>query len=190
MAAIMMAIVHVRDADGEEKQRLQFKVLMRDTGTADLFTRASQGHSRTLKAPWSLHKYIVLHDNPAGRSAPYPDVAIHGARWAAFEGIMWVGLSWRKEHNTKKKGTGRSHIHVVPTLQRRDVQSGWDPESEITISIYWHQALKDKIEFCWSDNGALLSEGVNGIIEPYYINYVEEIATGKQWRNPHYLGSR
>eukprot|EP00959_Pyramimonas_sp_CCMP1952_P235312 4916921-Pyramimonas_sp.AAC.1 len=53
MAAIMMATVHVHEADGEEKQRLQFKVLMRDSGTAELFTRASQGHSWTLKAPWS-----------------------------------------------------------------------------------------------------------------------------------------
>eukprot|EP00959_Pyramimonas_sp_CCMP1952_P352072 7376637-Pyramimonas_sp.AAC.1 len=103
---------------------------------------------------------------------------------------MRVGLSCRKEHNTKKKGTGRSRIRFVPTLQRRGVQSGWDPESEIIISIDWHLALKDKMEFCWSDNGALLSEGVNGTIEPYYINYVEEIATGKQWRNPHYLGNR
>eukprot|EP00959_Pyramimonas_sp_CCMP1952_P081908 1711162-Pyramimonas_sp.AAC.1 len=64
MAAITMAIVHVREADGEEKQRLR-----RDSGTADLFIRASQGHSWTLKAPWSLYKYIVLHDNPAGRPA-------------------------------------------------------------------------------------------------------------------------
>eukprot|EP00959_Pyramimonas_sp_CCMP1952_P409023 8571783-Pyramimonas_sp.AAC.1 len=87
MAAIMMAIVHVRESDGEEKHRLQFKVLMRDSGTADLFIRASQGHSWTLKAPWSLYKYIVLRDNPAWRLAPYPHVAIHGTRWAAFEGI-------------------------------------------------------------------------------------------------------
>eukprot|EP00959_Pyramimonas_sp_CCMP1952_P324881 6800184-Pyramimonas_sp.AAC.1 len=87
---------------------------------------------------------MALHDNPAGRPAPCPDVAIHGARWAAFEGILWVGLSCRKEHNAKKKGTGRSHILFVPTLQRRDAQSGWDPESEITISIDWQQALKKK----------------------------------------------
>eukprot|EP00959_Pyramimonas_sp_CCMP1952_P428080 8965450-Pyramimonas_sp.AAC.1 len=84
-----MAIAHVREADGEEKQRLQFKVLMRDSGTADLFIRASQGHSWTLEAPWSLYKYTVLRGNPAGRPAPHPDVAIHGAKWAAFEGIMW-----------------------------------------------------------------------------------------------------
>eukprot|EP00959_Pyramimonas_sp_CCMP1952_P235218 4915292-Pyramimonas_sp.AAC.1 len=44
MAAIVMAIVPVREADGEEKQRLQFKVRVRDSGTADLFIRASQGH--------------------------------------------------------------------------------------------------------------------------------------------------
>eukprot|EP00959_Pyramimonas_sp_CCMP1952_P405344 8495678-Pyramimonas_sp.AAC.1 len=87
MAAIVMTIVHVREADGEEKQRLQFKVLMRDSGAADLFIRASQGRSWTLKAPWSLYKCIVLRDNPAGRLAPYPDVAIHGAQWEAFEGI-------------------------------------------------------------------------------------------------------
>eukprot|EP00959_Pyramimonas_sp_CCMP1952_P165172 3452413-Pyramimonas_sp.AAC.1 len=31
MAAIMMAIVRVRERDGEEKQRLQFKVLVRDS---------------------------------------------------------------------------------------------------------------------------------------------------------------
>eukprot|EP00959_Pyramimonas_sp_CCMP1952_P210653 4408352-Pyramimonas_sp.AAC.1 len=30
----------------------------------------------------------------------------------------------------------------------------------------------------------------NGIIEPYYITYVEELSTGKQWRNPEYMGSR
>eukprot|EP00959_Pyramimonas_sp_CCMP1952_P329951 6908432-Pyramimonas_sp.AAC.1 len=128
---------------------------MRDTGMADLFIRASQGRSWKLKAPWSLHKYIVLHDDPAGRPAPCPDAAVHGARWAAFEGITWVGLSCRKEHNAKKKGTGRSRIHFIPTLQRRDAQSGWDPESEIINSIDWHQAVKDKIEFCLSDNGVL-----------------------------------
>eukprot|EP00959_Pyramimonas_sp_CCMP1952_P389686 8166039-Pyramimonas_sp.AAC.1 len=129
-----MAIVHVREADGEEKQRRQFTVLMRDAGTADLFIRASQGRSRTLKAPWSLYRYIALRDHPAGRPAPCPEVAIHGALWAAFEGIVWIGFSCRKEHNTKKKGTGRSHIRFVPTLRRRDVQSGWDPDSEIIIS--------------------------------------------------------
>eukprot|EP00959_Pyramimonas_sp_CCMP1952_P473524 9501889-Pyramimonas_sp.AAC.1 len=83
-----MAIVHVRESDGEEKQRLQFKVLVRDSGKSDVFIRASQGHSWTLKAPWSLYKYVVLHDNPAGRPAPCPEVAMHGTRWAAFEGIM------------------------------------------------------------------------------------------------------
>eukprot|EP00959_Pyramimonas_sp_CCMP1952_P455611 9471819-Pyramimonas_sp.AAC.1 len=88
---------------------------------------------------------------------------------------MWIGLSCRREHNTKKKGAGRSHIHFVPTLQRRDVQSGWDPDSEIIISVDWRQALKGGIEFCWSDNGVLLSEGVDGITEPYYINYVEDL---------------
>eukprot|EP00959_Pyramimonas_sp_CCMP1952_P295737 6185613-Pyramimonas_sp.AAC.1 len=93
---------------------------MRDSGTADLFIRASQGHSWTPKAPWSLYRYIVLRDNPAGRPAPCPEVAMRGTRWAAFEGIMWHGLSCRKEHNTKKKGAGRSRIHFVPTLRRRD----------------------------------------------------------------------
>eukprot|EP00959_Pyramimonas_sp_CCMP1952_P383175 8029087-Pyramimonas_sp.AAC.1 len=103
---------------------------------------------------------------------------------------MWRGLSCRREHNAEKKGTGRSRIHFVPTLRRRDVQSGWDPDSEIIISVAWHQAMKDGVEFCWSDNGVLLSEGRDGIIEPYFIIYVEEISTGKQWRNPDYLGSR
>eukprot|EP00959_Pyramimonas_sp_CCMP1952_P255473 5336276-Pyramimonas_sp.AAC.1 len=51
MAAIVMAIAHVREADGEEKQRLQFTVLVRDSGASDIFIRASQGHSWTLKAP-------------------------------------------------------------------------------------------------------------------------------------------
>eukprot|EP00959_Pyramimonas_sp_CCMP1952_P209256 4377436-Pyramimonas_sp.AAC.1 len=50
--------------------------------------------------------------------------------------------------------------------------------------------MKDGIEFCWSDNGVLLSEGRDGVIEPCYIIYVEELSTGKQWRNPDYLGSR
>eukprot|EP00959_Pyramimonas_sp_CCMP1952_P195936 4096673-Pyramimonas_sp.AAC.1 len=51
MAAIMMAIAHVREAGGAEKQRLQFKALVRDSGKSDIFIRASQGHSWTLKAP-------------------------------------------------------------------------------------------------------------------------------------------
>eukprot|EP00959_Pyramimonas_sp_CCMP1952_P212440 4444912-Pyramimonas_sp.AAC.1 len=36
----------------------------------------------------------------------------------------------------------------------------------------------------------LLSEGKDGIIEPYYISHAEELSTGKQWRNPEYLGNR
>eukprot|EP00959_Pyramimonas_sp_CCMP1952_P174844 3653976-Pyramimonas_sp.AAC.1 len=73
-----MEIVHVREPDGEEKQRLQFTVLVRDSGKPEIFIRASQGRSWTLKAPWSLCKYIALHDHPAGRRAPYPEVAMHG----------------------------------------------------------------------------------------------------------------
>eukprot|EP00959_Pyramimonas_sp_CCMP1952_P037820 791753-Pyramimonas_sp.AAC.1 len=84
---------------------------------------------------------------------------MRGARWAAIEGIMWHGLSCRKEHNRKKRGTGRSHIRFVPTLRRRGVQRGWGPDSEIVLFVDWHQALKDGIVFCWSDNGVLLSKG-------------------------------
>eukprot|EP00959_Pyramimonas_sp_CCMP1952_P120721 2523923-Pyramimonas_sp.AAC.1 len=78
---------------------------------------------------------------------------MHGARWTAFEGITWYGLSCRKEHNTKKRGTGRSRILFVPTPRRRGMQSGWGPDSEIVIFVDWHQALKDGIDFCWSDIG-------------------------------------
>eukprot|EP00959_Pyramimonas_sp_CCMP1952_P362364 7589098-Pyramimonas_sp.AAC.1 len=68
-----MEVVHVREPDGEEQQRLQFKVSMRDSGEPAIFIRASQGHSWALKAPWSLCSYIVLRDQPAGRPAPYPE---------------------------------------------------------------------------------------------------------------------
>eukprot|EP00959_Pyramimonas_sp_CCMP1952_P042718 893228-Pyramimonas_sp.AAC.1 len=68
---------------------------------------------------------------------------MHGTRWEAFEGIMWYGLSCRPERNTKKRGSGRSHIHFAPTIRRRGVKSGWDPESNIVIFVDWHQALKD-----------------------------------------------
>eukprot|EP00959_Pyramimonas_sp_CCMP1952_P434301 9094312-Pyramimonas_sp.AAC.1 len=60
-----MAIARVREADGEEKQRLQFKVLMRGSGTADLFTRASQGRS-------SLYCTTILPgDRPRAPTLPF-----------------------------------------------------------------------------------------------------------------------
>eukprot|EP00959_Pyramimonas_sp_CCMP1952_P112122 2344769-Pyramimonas_sp.AAC.1 len=46
------------------------------------------------------------------------------------------------------------------------------------------------MNFCWSDNGVLPSEGNDGIIEPCYISHVEDFATGMQWRSPEYLGDR
>eukprot|EP00959_Pyramimonas_sp_CCMP1952_P290154 6068921-Pyramimonas_sp.AAC.1 len=66
---------------------------------------------------------------------------------------MWHVLSCRKEHNTKERGTCRSHIHFGPTLRCRGVQNGWGPDSEIVIFVHWLQALKGGIDFCWSDNG-------------------------------------
>eukprot|EP00959_Pyramimonas_sp_CCMP1952_P322892 6756648-Pyramimonas_sp.AAC.1 len=72
---------------------------------------------------------------------------------------MWHGLSCRPEHSTKKRGTGRSHIHFVPTVHRRVVNSGRDPESDIIIFVDWRKAMQDGIKCCWSDNGVLLSEG-------------------------------
>eukprot|EP00959_Pyramimonas_sp_CCMP1952_P242212 5062879-Pyramimonas_sp.AAC.1 len=50
--------------------------------------------------------------------------------------------------------------------------------------------MQDGIKFCWYDNGVLLSEGNIGVIEPCYISHVEDLATGKHWRNPEYLGDR
>eukprot|EP00959_Pyramimonas_sp_CCMP1952_P083082 1736552-Pyramimonas_sp.AAC.1 len=92
---------------------------MRDSGTADLFIRASQGHSWTLEAPWSLYKYIALRDIPAGRPAPYPDVAIHGTRWAAFEGIMWIGLFPAAESTTPRRK--ELVVHTSTLFQRFSV---------------------------------------------------------------------
>eukprot|EP00959_Pyramimonas_sp_CCMP1952_P271431 5674360-Pyramimonas_sp.AAC.1 len=48
--------------------------------------------------------------------------------------------------------------------------------------------MQDGTKFCWSDDGVLLSEGNSGIIEPYYISHVEDLATGRHWCNPEYLG--
>eukprot|EP00959_Pyramimonas_sp_CCMP1952_P348060 7290330-Pyramimonas_sp.AAC.1 len=86
---------------------------------------------------------------------------MHGTRWNAFEGIMRHGLSCRSEHNSKKRGTGRSRIHFAPTVRRRSVNSGWDPDPNVIIFVDWHEALQDGIKFCWSDNGVLLSEANN-----------------------------
>jgi 2'-phosphotransferase len=67
----------------------------------------------------------------------------------------------------------RNHIHFAKGLPGEDgVISGMRKTAEVYIYIDMEKAIKDGIKFYESDNGVILSEGINGIIPLKYFKKV------------------
>lgn len=67
----------------------------------------------------------------------------------------------------------RNHIHFAPGMPKENgVISGMRTTCDVFITIDLLAAMKDGINFYISSNNVILTEGVNGILEPKYFKEV------------------
>ncbi|KAG6820416.1 hypothetical protein H0H93_000662 [Arthromyces matolae] len=92
-------------------------------------------------------------------------VAVHGTTQKAWELIAQNGLS---------KMT-RNHIHLAQGVPGDGVISGMRKTSQVLIYIDVQKALDAGLKFFLSDNGVVLSEGINGIILPEFFSNVQDV---------------
>ena len=130
--------------DTNDKKRFTITALETPDGPKD-FIRANQGHSI---------KTIEVEMMPITSASEYPTI-IHGTNLKAWELISEdpKGLQRMK----------RNHIHFATGLLGEDgVISGMRHSCTVLVYLDLEKCLKDGIMFFKSENGVVLTEGVNG----------------------------
>lgn len=120
-----------------------------------LYIRAAQGHSMSSVKSDKLMRRLTIEDG-------YNE-CFHGTNKKAAKNIVKTGLN---------KMT-RNHIHFsIGMPGDNNVISGMRTNSEVVIVLDLKRALDDGIVFYLSSNNVILSEGLNGIIQPTYFKDV------------------
>eukprot|EP00438_Fugacium_kawagutii_P027281 Skav230159 [mRNA] locus=scaffold996:9102:9788:+ [translate_table: standard] len=131
-----------------------------------LMIRAVQGHSINVVQDSHLLQ-PVTPDN-------FPDCCVHGTYRRYFDSIKAEGLllGGHRGHAV------RNHVHFVPfnPLDQSGI-SGMRSDCEIAIWIDLRAALQDGVPFYWSQNGVLLSRGINGVIDTKYFTHAHDVRT-------------
>lgn len=119
------------------------------------FIRANQGHSQNIGITLNdnkIHTEITKVINPC----------FHGTYKRFIESIQEEGL----------KIMSRTHVHMTNDIKAK---SGIRHDCEALVFINMEKAMNDGIKFYESSNGVILSSGINGIINPKYIEKIEYI---------------
>ena len=121
----------------------------------EYYIRANQGHSLPSASRFDLKAddLYELIEEPLSFCA-------HGTTASVLPLIQTEGL----------KKMNRTHIHLIATP---DARSGYRRSSDVLIHIDMAAAMRDGIQFYRSANGVVLSEGIDGVIDPKYIQQVE-----------------
>ncbi|KAJ2809049.1 tRNA 2'-phosphotransferase [Coemansia guatemalensis] len=142
--------------DADNKKR--YVLFQENQGSAEpaWFIRATQGHT------------LQVSELPLVKIAPenMPDCIVHGTMKSKLPLIMKSGLS----------KMARTHIHFATGLPSdKAVISGMRSTADAFIYIDGAKAIEDGIEFYLSENGVVLSEGLDksGIIPSSYFEKVE-----------------
>lgn len=118
------------------------------------YIRAVQGHSIP-----GINPDLELVTDPT-----VIPIVVHGTNNKAYSSIKNTGLN----------RMNRQHIHFSHgTLDDNSVISGMRNTSTVMIFVNIEKAMTDGIKFYKSSNGVILSEGINGMIEPKYFSKVE-----------------
>ena len=155
----------IRIVQNNNKQRFRLKE------TDGVFwIRANQGHSiKDIQADLLLRPLTTEE-----MSDPFL-LIIHGTTKNAWENIKNEGLSRRE----------RNHIHFATGLPRNLMEnsgtspiSGMRSSSEILIYVNGLKCAKDGIKFYQSDNGVILTAGIDGILPIKYFAKVVHAPNG------------
>ena len=140
----------------DEKQRFTMKQLE----DGNVYIRANNGHTMTCIDEEKLLTRV--------RCPSEVPVCIHGTYRKAWQLIKASGLSKRREPHPLCCG---------PAGQRRG--HGMRGNVELIININTEKAMKDGISFFLSDNGVILSSGIDGTIPPKYFLEVVKVSSGE-----------
>lgn len=132
------------------KQRFSYK-----EENSKFFIRANQGHSLAVGSRIDFSKVLKLIDTPL------PGV-FHGSYNKHLESIKKDGL----------KRIDRFHIHIAKSL---DAKSGKRDKADLIVYVNMEEAMKDNIIFYESENGVILTEGINGTLPSKYLTYASLI---------------
>lgn len=137
----------------EKDNKQRYSMYQKDNGK--WYIKANQGHSQQvgnlIDDDISMRRIII----------PIPNV-FHGTYMRFIDDITTNGLN----------RMNRKHIHISKGF---NVLSGRRKDCDVLIYIDMDKAINDGMIFYESDNGVILTEGFNGIIESKYFSKVESI---------------
>mmetsp|Transcript_373 Transcript_373/g.489 ORF Transcript_373/g.489 Transcript_373/m.489 type:complete len:258 (-) Transcript_373:1889-2662(-) len=176
-------VIRVVEMNEKRRFKLEYKSALNDgyvEGTVQsisternkklLCIRANQGHS--FKAGLQSNKLLMPLD--AGELNSSELIIVHGTTQRAWELIRIEGLRRMK----------RNHIHFATGLPNENGQkspiSGMRSSSEIYIYISGKKCAEDAIPFYRSDNGVILTAGVDegGLLPIKYFDKVVQASSG------------
>lgn len=139
------------------------EMLAKDSSPSSYKIRAVQGHSlENIKTEELLTPIL---------SAIEISQCIHGTFHKFLPLIKESGLSKMK----------RNHIHFTTSLpQDGQAISGMRKSCEVAIYLDIEKAMADGIKFYLSNNGVILTEGLNGVITEEYFQKVEILREKKR----------
>ena len=139
----------------EQSDKQRFSVRETNEGLA---IRANQGHS-------------MDGINIAMQSLPdHVGLAVHGTYHEAWPSIQSSGLS----------RMARQHVHMARDLPGQSgVVSGMRSNCELLIWVDVARARAAGMRFFESENGVILTDGIDGAVPTEFFDRVEERATGK-----------
>ena len=120
----------------------------------EYYIRAAQGHTIP-----GIDPDLKLIVDPSELST-----VVHGTYLEAYESIKLTGLN----------KMDRNHIHFAHgTINDPTVISGMRKTANVMIYIDVEAAMDAGINFYVSANGVILSDGINGVIDPKFFSKVE-----------------
>jgi 2'-phosphotransferase len=117
-----------------------------------LYIRANQGHSTASGS-------LINDGDSLTRILEPIDGVFHATYKNLFIAISKTGLN----------RMGRKHIHIAKSLTAK---SGKRRKCDLLVYVDMKACIDDGILFYESDNGVILTEGKDGVLDPKYLKYV------------------
>jgi len=151
----------------EENDKQRFKTTWEGS---DQLIRANQGHSLSHVLDSTL--YTTLGVNAM-------DVCVHGTYFSQWNSILEHGLltgsTLTREVQGEPQGESRLHIHLTRATPRgTSAVSGARPNCDLFIYIDYGRAVERGVVFYLSDNGVILTRGLEGRVPSELFRKVEK----------------
>ena len=118
----------------------------------ELYIRANQGHSYNVGS--------LISDDDSLTRILEPIASVFHATYKN----LYIPISKRGLNRM-----GRKHIHIAKSLTAK---SGKRSDCDLLVYIDMKGAMEDGILFYESQNGVILTEGKDGVLDPKYLKYV------------------